>query len=312
MKAVLVLVCVLAVAHGITAPECPTAGVGTPVSKEIYPFYKYNWEMPKNSAEGTMFVTVDSVDRATQGLWIRINAESLSSQTASMNMRLTVNRTGTMNDTIWQAFPLSTGSENHGTGFGLPTSFVNITLGDKLWLTVFPACSGCSETVEFSIETAWYIGSTSNYPNITLVNNTRTMVFEEPQGSYLTFTTTVVGSAFFYTSVVFDETATTGSSEIVLYWTKDTPYTGNGTFLYVYPDGDGIITGNYLTSRPFTANTSGTYFLSTFVKTGATGVNNDPEFTIKVGFNSVPCSSGSVLSISLFLAILPFLASLWN
>jgi hypothetical protein len=311
MKAVLVLVCVLAVAHGITAPECPTQGIGTPVSKEIYPFYKYNFEMPKQSAVGSVWITVDSVARETQGLWVRINAESLTSQSANMNVRLTVNRVATLNDTIWQTFSLTGGSEDEGTGFGLPNSFVNITMNDKIWLTFFPACSGCSETVEFSLETAWYIGSTTTYPNITLVNNTRTMVFEKPQGTYLPFVTTVTGSAFFYTSVVYDETATTGSSEIVLYWTKDAPYNGTGSFLYVYPDGDGIITGNYLTSRPFNANASGNYFLTTYVKTGATG-NTDPEFTIKVGFNSVPCSSGSVLSISLLLAILPFLASLWN
>jgi len=305
-----VLVCVLAVAYGITAPECPTQGVGTPVSQEIFVFYKYNFEMPKQSAIGSTFITVDSVARETQGLWVRITAESLTSQTASMNVRLTVNRVGTMNDTIWQTFPLTGGDDDHGTGFGLNASFVNITVNDKLWLTFFPSCSGCSETVEFSLETAWYIGATTNYPNITLVNNTRTMVFEEPQGTYLPFVTTVVGSAFFYTSVVFDEQATTGSSEIVLYWTKDAPYMVNGTYLYVYPDGDGVITGNYLTSRPFTANASGTYYLTTYVKTGASvGL---PEFTIKVGFNSIPCSSGSVLSISLFLALLPFLASLWN
>jgi hypothetical protein len=270
--------------------------------------------MPKESAVGSVWIDVDSVARETQGLWLRVTADSISSQSADMNVRMTINRVGTITDIAWTAGSLSTGSFTKYGTFGQPTTPVNVTVGDKIWLTFFPDCDACSSTVEFSVETAWYYaGSTQdNYPNITLLNNTRTMVFEEPQGTYLPFFTVVAGSsAFFYTSVVFDNKATTGSSEIVLYWTKDAPFTGgNGTYLDIYPFGDGITAGNYLTQRPFTANSSGIWFLTTYVKTGASvGL---PEFTIKVGFNSIPCSSGSVLSISLFLALLPFLASLWN
>jgi hypothetical protein len=306
MKAVLVLVCVLAIAHAITAPACPTTSTPTLITDHIQPFYKYSYQMPKQSATGAVWLDVDTVARETQGLWLRVTGDASTSVGANMNVRLTVNREGTFNDTIWALGSLTTGSFTEANTFGLPSTYVNITVGDKIWLTFFPACSICSSTVEFSVETAWYYpGSTTDYPPIPLVNNTRTMVFEEPQGDYLPFFTVVTGSTSFYTSVVYDNKATTKSSEIVIYWTKDTPFNGTGTALDQYPSGDGIITGNYLTQRPFTANTSGTYFLTTFVKTGATA-GTDPEFTIKVGFNTVPCSSGSVLSVSLLLALLPF------
>jgi len=313
MKAVLVLVlvCVLAAHATVTSPACPTVDTPVLTQAHIQPFYKYSYVMPKQSATGAVWLDVDTVARETQGLWLRITADASTANSANMNVRLTVNRMGTFNDTIWDQGSLTSSSFTKANTFGQPTTFVNITLGDKIWLTFFPSCSLCSSTVEFSVETAWYYsGSTSDYPPIALVDNIRTMVFEEPQNTYLPFFTVVTSSSFFYTSVVYDNKATTGSSEIVLYWTKDTPFNGTGPTLDQYPSGDGVITGNYLTQRPFYANTSGTYYLTPFVKTGATV--GDPEFTIKVGFNAVPCSSGSVLSVSLFLALLPFLASLWN
>jgi len=313
---VLVLVCVLAVAHAeIVAEPCPGAGTTpTLTTAQIQAYYKYSYQMRKQSATGSVWLDVDSVARETQGLWLRVTSDASSAVGANMNVRLTVNRAGTFNDTIWALGSLTSGEFTQANTFGLPSSFVNITMGDKIWFTFFPSCSTCSSTVEFSVETAWYIAGTAtdNYPPIPLANNIRTMVFEFPQGAYLpTFYTVVTTSSFFYTSVVYDNSLTTGSSEIVLYWNKDTPFNGTGTPLDLYPSDFGTIQGNYLTQRPFYANVSGTYYLTTFVKTGATG-NSDPEFTIKVGFNVVPCASGSVLSVSLLLALLPFLASLWN
>jgi len=311
---VLVLVCVLAVANAtVTAPACPSTGLPTLTQDHIQPFYKYSYQMPKQGATGAVWLDVDSMARETQGLWLRVTADATTAYGASMNVALTVNREGIFNnDTTWTPGALTTGSFTRYNLFGVPGSWVNITTGDKIWLTFFPVCSTCSKTVEFSVETAWYYpDSTTDYPYINLVDNVRTMVFAFPQGTYLPFFTVVTSSSFFYTSVVYSNKATTTSSEIVLYWTKDTPFNGTGTTLDSYPSGDGVITGNYLTQRPFYANTSGTYFLTTFIKTGATA-GTDPDFTIKVGFNAVPCSSGSVLSISLFLAVLPFLASLWN
>jgi hypothetical protein len=314
MKPVLVLVCVLVVAQAATvvAPNCPATTLAPPNSKEIQPFFKYSYEMPKSAATGSLWIDVDSTARSTQGLWFRATADASTAITADLHVKLTINRAAGLNDTEWALCSLTTGSCTQAATFGLVSSLWNITLGDKIWLTFFPQCSGCSETVEFSVETAWYYsGSTTNYPYIELINNTRTMVFSQSQGTYTPFYTTVTGSGFFYTSVVYDNKAATKSAELVLYWTKDSPYNGTGTYWDVYPSGDGIVPGNYLTQRPFNANMTGTYYLTTFIKTaGTAGVN--PEFTIKVGFNAVPCSSGSVLSISVFLALLPFLASLWN
>jgi hypothetical protein len=316
MKAVLVLFCVLAVAHAaIVAPTCPTttkSNLNPPV--EIIPFYKYSFEMPKAAAMGSVFININDPAQMTQGLWFRATADASTAITSDLHVKLTINRQAGLNDTEWTECSLTTGTCTQATTFGLSSSQWNVTVGDIVWLTFFPSCAGCSKTVEFSVETAWYIGgsgSTTDYPNINLINNTRTMVFSESQGSYVNFYTAVTSSMFFYTSVVYDNKAVTGSAELVLYWTMNNPYNGTGPVLDQYPSGDGIITGNYLTQRPFYANTSGTYFLTTFVKTGATG-NTNSEFTIKVGFNAVPCSSGSMLSISLFLALLPFLASLWN
>jgi len=316
---VLVFVCLAVVHATVTAPSCNTTTTPTLTQAQIQAYYKYSYEMPKQSAVGAVYLDVDDPSRSTQGLWLRVTSDASTAVGANMNVRLTVNRIGQISDTIWNTGSLTTGSFTDQYTFGLNiSSFANYTIsvGDKVWFTFFPACSTCSSTVEFSVETAWYIGGTpnNNYPPIPLVNNVRTMIFEFPQGKYLPFFTVVTTPfSFFYTSVVYDNKATTKSSEIVLYWTKDAPYPLNGTGVLVdtYPSGDGIIPGNYLTQRPFYANTTGIYYLTPYVKTGATA-GTDPEFTIKVGFNAVPCSSGSVLSVSLLLALLPFLASLWN
>jgi hypothetical protein len=310
---VFVLVFVLAVAQAaVTSPPCPKQSIGTPSAARVQPYFKYSYEMAKSSSTGSIYIDVDTMARSTQGLWLRVSADASTAYSASMHVKLTLNRVGTLNDSDWNAGSLTTGSFTQASTFGLPSSPFNITMGDKIWLTFFPTCATCSKTVEFSVETAWYMaGSTTNYPPIMLINNTRTMVFEQSQGTYTPFFTVVTSASYFYTSVVYDNKATSGSAEIVLYWTKDTPFNGTGTTLDQYPAGDGIIPGNYLTSRPFYANTTGTYYLTTYVKTESSG-NTDSEFTIKVGFNSVPCASGSMLSVSLFVALLPFLASLWN
>jgi hypothetical protein len=274
--------------------------------------------MQKSAAVGSVFIQVDLASHSTQGLWFRASSDASTALTADLHVKLTKNQQGSLNDTDWTQGSLSQGSFEVQTDFGLINSRFNISVGDQIWLTFFPSCSGCSSTVEFSVETAWYVTgqSTSTYPDILLINNTRTMVFEKPQGSYIPFYTVVTStSAFFYTSVVYDDTLTTKNSEIVLYWSKDFPYNGSTSgagsmYQDIYPAGDGVIKGNYLTTRPFNANSSGTWFITPFVKVGATG-NSDPEFTIKVGFNAVPCSSASMLSVSFFLALLPFLTSLW-
>jgi hypothetical protein len=314
MKAALLLVFVLAVAQAATvvSKACPKTSLAPPGSAKIQPFFKYSYQMQKSASTDSVWIDVDSTARSMQGIWFRATADASTAITADLHVKLTINRAAGLNDTEWAQCSLTTGTCTAATTFGLASSQWNVTMGDKIWLTFFPQCSGCSSTVEFSVETAWYYpGSTTNYPPIMLINNTRTMVFEESQGTYTSFYTAVTTTTSVYTSVVYDNKATTKSSEIVLYWTKDFPYNGTGSTLDQYPSGDGIIPGNYLTQRPFWANTSGTYYLTTYVKTGATG-GTDPEFTIKVGFNAVPCSSGSVLSVSIFLALLPFLSSLWN
>jgi hypothetical protein len=316
MKALLVLACVLVVAQALVAPACPTngtTGIRIP-NGQIQPFYKYSYEMNKSGSTGSVWILVDAPERLTQGLWVRGSSDASTALSADLHVKLTVNQVGQLSDPDWAVGTLTTGDFTAANTFGLPSTFANISLGDQIWLTFFPTCSACSSTVEFSIETAWYYpGSTTDYPDIKLLNNIRTMVFEQPQGTYTPFYTVVASPNMdFYTSVVFNNKAVTGSSEIVLYWSNGAAYNGTNatTFVDQYPSGDGVITGNYLTQRPFVANTSGTWYLTTFIKTGASV--GEAQFTIKVGFNMVPCSGGSVLSISVFLALLPFLASLWN
>jgi hypothetical protein len=312
----LVLVCVLVVAQAVVAPACPTngtTGIRIP-SGEIKPFYKYSYEMAKSGSSGGVWILVDAAERLTQGLWIRGSADASTAMSADLHVKLTVNQMGVFTDVDWDLGSLTGGSFTAANAFNIASSFKNITVNDQIWLTFFPTCSVCSSTVEFSLETAWYNPpTTSNYPAISLVNNLRTMVFEQPQGTYTQFSTMVTSPPLnLYTSLVYNNKAVTGSSQIVLYWNMGTPYNGtvNSTYWDKYPSGDGTITGNYLTQRPFIANVSGLYYLTTFIKTGASV--GEAQFTIKVGFNAVPCSGGSVLSISVFLALLPFLASLWN
>jgi hypothetical protein len=263
--------------------------------------------MAKASATGAVFITVNNVNPLPSALWFRATADASTADTASLHVKLTVDRQGAINDTDWDSCFLGTGCEM-ATDFNIATSRINITSSSIIWLTFFPNCPGCRSTVEFSVETAWVNAASTptSYPDILLRDNQRTMVFEKSVGSFVNFYADVTAATNFTTDVTYDTTSTTGSSEIVLYFNKD--YRVNATteaVTTIYPTpGQGLLKGNYLQQVPFMAPAAGKYYIAAYVKTGATG-GLPPDFTIKVGFNKIPCAAAFSISASpLVLAVL--------
>jgi len=77
-----------------------------------------------------------------------------------------------------------------------------------------------------------------------------------------------------------------------------------------YPNGDGVITGNYLTQRPFNANSSGTYYISAYLKVD--GIGSTTDYTMKIGLNQIPCAGASMISVSMLAFLLPLLCFFMN
>jgi hypothetical protein len=298
-------------AFAITAPKCPPNPAGVP-NGQIYPFYKYSYEMNKNGATGAVFIVPSNP--LPSSLWFRATSDASTALTASLNVKLTVDRQGVLNDTNWDSCFLGSGSCEMATDFNIPTSRINITASSVIWLTFFPTCPGCRSTVEFSVETAWVTSAATptSYPDILLRDNQRTMVFEKSQGSFVNFYADITAPTNFTTDVTYDTTSTTTNSEIVLYFNKDYKVnTTSDTVTTIYPvPGQGLLKGNYLQQVPFIAPTAGKWYIAAYVKTAATG-GLPPDFTIKVGFNKVPCAAAFSLSASSFILALIALAMMF-
>jgi hypothetical protein len=312
VSVLLVLVSIALAQAELTAPACPAATAGTPFMEPIIPFYKYNYEISKNAAVGSVYITVDNANQTTMGLWFRAEPFATSARGASLNVRLTKNQIGTNNDTAWDPCSLATGECVVQTTFGIPGSMFNISVNDKIYLTFFPICSTCSSTVEFTVETAWFVPPNSeNYPAIPIQNNLRTMTWTQNQGGWLNFISVVTAPTTFYTDVTYPDTVANSNSQLILYFNKDAPQNGtNMSSLDMYPAGDGFLTGNYLQQRPFNASSPGTYYISTYLKVGESIGSTD--FTIKVGLNAVPCAGASMISVSVLAFLLPLLSFFLN
>jgi len=300
----------------ITEPKCPPSTPGLPNSMEIYPFYKYNFAMPANNAPGSgVFIDIEDPSWSNLGFWFRgSSASSAGVDIGTLNVAITKNRLGLKNETVWSC-SLATGSCTQSTTFGLPSSMFNISVGDVLWLTFFPSCTTCGSTIDFAVETAWTLPGTPDpeYPAIDIEDNLRTMVFSEAQGDWVWFYTNVTSAdvpTVVWTDVSFPTESNNLETEIVLYWNLGSPanmtnYTG------MYPaSGQPSQKGEYLAQTPFNATSVGMWYLSAYVKTGATIEPTD--FTIKVGLNQIPCSKASIVSFSVLALLLPLLSLFWN
>jgi len=135
------------------------------------------------------------------------------------------------------------------------------------------------------------------------------MTFTQVQGDYLFFVSTVTAATAFWTDVTYPTPSANGDSEVVLYFNQGTP--GNITnYVDKYPNGDGVITGNYLTQRPFNANSSGTYYISAYLKVD--GIGSTTDYTMKIGLNQIPCAGASMISVSMLAFLLPLLCFFMN
>jgi len=313
MKALLLLVIVALVQATITEPKCPPSSPGLPSATQIWPFYKYNFAMPANNAPAAgIFISVNDPAQANLGFWFRgTSASSAGVDVGDLNVALTKSRLGTKNDTTWATCSLATGSCTQATTFGLPSSQFNISVGDQIWLTFFPSCSTCGSTIDFAVETAWTLpGTTNSYTWIPIQNNFRTMVFNQNQGNWLYFYTNVTSPTSFWTDVSFTSESNNLNTQIILYFNQGSPANvSNNVGIYPIPGGP-VQKGAYLTQSPFNATSAGTWFLSTYVSTGAT--ISPTDFTIKVGLNQVPCSKASIVSFSALGLLLQLLPFVWN
>jgi len=309
MRAVVCLFALVCVAFAADAPECPTVNTprGGTTAYPIIPGYKYSFEVDKSGAgrQLHLYVDVDDINvRQNQYIYFRGTSDATSARTADLNVYINVNQQSveTVNGVTvpnWFDCDLDDGSDSRTAVY----PELNITeTGDRIWFDLFPDCGECSETVEFSVEVAWLEdNSPFIYAPVELEDNLRTLVFKEAEGGYVNFYADLDANDQITASVVFPGTVDQ-SSEVVLYWNLGLP--ANSTQKEDLFPQDGTKEGNYLMSRAFTADTPGRWWIGAFVKDA--GGLSDPEFTIKVGFNKIPCSGATAtVASSLLLALIP-------
>jgi len=298
MKAIVLLVAFLASCLATSCPANPAFGGGTG-AQSILVSYKYSYSVPKNGAQLHLnFAIDDAVLRANQTFWMRVTSDATTAHDATLNVKINVNQESQSTDPNCFSGDLATGSaEETKANLNFTTN------GDLVWLDFYPSdCSLCKSTIDFSVETAWLLDNSPRvWAPVVLVDDVRTIVFDEAQGGYVNFFAAALQvNDSLWTSVVFPGDADQ-KSEVDLYWNQGAPATIANSVDH-YPQ-DGTLEGNYVTSRPFVATTAGTWFIGAYVKTQAVSIEN-PAFTLKVGFNKVPCSDASSVMASSFLLVL--------
>jgi len=286
--------------------DCPTvnAGTGGTTPSPILAFYKYSFELPLSpTPELHLFMAMDDFStRLTQTLWMRVSADSSTANSASLNPHVSLNIESLQTDPRWFTGDLISGDAEATKDPG--PAGLNITSnGDVIYFDFYPgSCSLCHSSLDFSVEVGWITGSTTtnNWPDVLMIDNIRTIIFDEDEGGQVNFYATFSLNELLWTSVVYPGTIDQ-ESQIVLYWQQGAA--ANTThFADMYPT-DGTIKGNYLVNRAFTATSAGIWYLSAYVKSAAA---TTPDFTVKFGFDNPPCAGASTLSASaLLLALIP-------
>jgi len=100
-----------------------------------------------------------------------------------------------------------------------------------------------------------------------------------------------------FTSVVMDSTVDSKSQVHQYLKLGSLPSSNTSGFDQQYP-AVGELDGDYVTQAPFNLNQAGDWYLGVMVVKQAVP-GNDVDWTIKAGFNEVPCSSASGLSFSM-------------
>jgi hypothetical protein len=305
MKAVLFLA-FAALVFAANQPSCPKKTAGKPNGDTILPGYKYSYDIPKGDA-GHVKIVVDSDARYGQYLWVKGSADASTAYSASLHVKLNIDQQGTTTQPDWMAGSLTTGdasrTQNSSVFFGNDTT----PMGSSIWLSFFPDCSACRSSVEFSVETAWVMGSTTvgsdilYYP-IQIEDDLRTVVFKRNQGTWVHFYKDLALNDYLIYSVVYDGD-TDPNSESVLYFNQGSPTT-NASATNKYPL-DGALKGDYLqdSARKFVATTAGTWYVSAYQKATTAG---SADVTFKAGINKIPCADAASVAVSSFLfALIP-------
>jgi len=317
MKALLLLA-FLAGALAASQASCPANNnTGVPTALQITPGYKYSFVWPKSGSQGYFYIKIDTAATAlSQVIYFRASGDANSADVSGvLHIKFNVDQKGGSADSDWLTCSFSAGLGDCSKYLAMNNLPGNATIQDNsyLWFSLFPTCSACSKTLEFSVETAWLSAFTSSDPPaanlylpIPFVTQFRSMVFKITKGDWIySYVPGLNLNDQLYYSIVYDSD-TDGSSQTVLYFQKGSK---PNTTYYAVDGGlfpiDGVQKGSYLMSRPFSASAAnggaGDYWVGFYVLDNTAG---NVDLTFKGALNAIPCSGASSLFVSTLLFVL--------
>jgi hypothetical protein len=318
MKALLLLAFLAgALAGQITCPANNNTGV--PSALQITPGYKYSFVWPKSGSQGYFYIKIDTAATAlNQVIYFRASGDADTADVSGvLNIKFSVDQKGAVGDSNWLMCSLAAGGGDCSKYLSMNNLPGNATINDGsyLWFSLFPTCSACSKTLEFSVETAWVsaLSSSDNPPAnlylpIPFVDQFRSMVFKISTHDWIySYVPGLNLNDQLTYSIVYDS-STDGSSQTVLYFQKGSK---PNTTYYAVDGGvfpvDGVEKGSYLMTRPFTASAAnggaGDYWVGFYVLANTAG---NVDLTFKGALNGIPCSGASSLFVAtLLFALIP-------
>jgi len=283
---------------GAALAVCPsTAASDMSTPTQVYAGYRYNYEMAKHDAHGSIYVVLGP-EHESKYLYFKAISQSTTSDGGSLHTKYSIDSAAASTDPDW--------NPNAGTLVSDDEMRVHlndtIAVGEQHWFTFFPDCSTCKSTIEFAVEIAILDSvNPDRYSVHDLKPQLRTLVFKTAKDEWVYFKyTNGASETDISISMVFDDDVADHDSQVALYWEQGTWPTANST---KYP-AVGDITGDYVTQVPFKATAAGDYYLGANVLKQTISAN-DVDWTIKAGFNEAPCAGAAGLTVSLlsFIAI---------
>jgi len=284
------LVLAFVVAAFAVCPSTSPGDLSTPV--EVFLGYRTNYEVAKSGAHGSIYVTLTPANDG-QYLYYRAIAQSTTSDGGSLHSKYSINGAGASTDADWDP---SAGTLLEDDV--MRVLLTNITTTEQHWITFFPSCPTCVKTMDFAIEITLLDSINPDvYSIVELLPQMRTLVFKATTNQWVYFKKTETNSTNVFVSVAMGSSVDS-KSEVHQYLKLGAlPSTNTSGFDQQYP-AVGEISGNYITQAPFALSQAGDWYLVVeVVKQAVPG--NDVGWTIKAGFNEVPCASASGLSVSM-------------
>jgi len=284
------LVLAFVVAACAVCPSTSAGDMSTPA--EVFFGYRTNYEMDKNGAHGSIYVTVTPAMEG-QYLYYKAIAQSTTSEGGKLHAKYSINGAASSTDADWD--PSADTLIQDDT---MRVLLDNITTTQQIWITFFPACSTCKSTIEFAVELVLLDSiNPDRYSIVDLKPQMRTVVFKTAKDEWVYFKKTETNMTSVYVSVVMDDTVDSQSQIHQYLKLGSLPSSNTSGFDQQYPAIDEI-SGDYVTQAPFNLNAAGDWYLGVLITKQAVP-GNDVDWTIKAGFNEVPCASASGLSVSM-------------